>query len=380
MLRLTRDPILIEVGAEGLAEGQARALVTGVGAETIFSGQEQQRRSQRIASAHGLSASQGSPGRGRGSIGGQRDISSWFNGGAQSQPPPQSSSAWGPPPQDSSSGNRPYDPAETISANDNVYSSDSDAEQDDEFELDNEGNLKTILLDIRRDVRKINTKFDKMKKSVKSLQKSNSELRKQNVELQQAVGELRVQVSNLQTMAVQNADKNEKLEAHSRRNNLLIYGIEEDRDETFNSTEEKFRDYVRDELGIDDRDISTERVHRLKSRSKPSPIIAKFSFYKDRDNVLKKYRDLRKERETAAASNGEGQNDNVSAEGDTTNVKRVGEDFPKRVRDVRRKLIPFMKAAHADNKDAYLKYDKLCVEGKFYIYSEDTEQPVLTDK
>ena len=163
-----------------------------------------------------MSASQGSPGRGRGSKGEQRDISSWFIGGAQSKPPPQSSLAWGPTPQDSKSGNRPYDPAETISANDNVYSSDSDAEQDDKFELDNEGNLKTILLDIRRDVRKINTKFDKMKKSVKSQQKSNSELRKQNVELQQAVGELRVRVSNLQTMAVQIADKNEKLEAHSR--------------------------------------------------------------------------------------------------------------------------------------------------------------------
>ena len=92
-------------------------------------------------------------------------------------------------------------------------------------------------------------------------------------------------------MVIQNADKNEKLEAHSRRNNLLIYGIDQERDESVETTEEKFRDYVKDELGLDERDIPTERVHRLKSRSKPSPIIAKFSFYKDRDKVLKKYRD-----------------------------------------------------------------------------------------
>lgn len=68
-----------------------------------------------------------------------------------------------------------------------------------------------------------------------------------------------------------------------------------------------------------------------------------------------KYRDLRKERETAAATKGNEQNDNEQTDRNITNVKRVTEDFPKNVRDVRCKFIPFMKAAHADKKEAYLK-------------------------
>ena len=194
-----------------------------------FQGPGQQRRSECIASATGLTASQGGAGRGRG---GQCDISAWLHSGAQSQPvhTPQHAPAWGQTTQDS--GNQPYDPGEAMLTNDKVYSSDSNTEQDDENELDNESNVKAIhvLLDIRRDVRKINTKFYKMKRCVKELKKSNSELRKQNVELQQAVGELNVQVGDLQKMVIQNADKNEKLEAHSRRNNLLIYSIDQERD------------------------------------------------------------------------------------------------------------------------------------------------------
>ena len=143
-------------------------------------------------------------------------------------------------------------------------------------------------------------------------------------------------------------------------------------------TETKFRDYVDKELQLNEARIQTERVHRLKSKGKPSPIIVKFSFYKDRDIVLKKYRDMRKaEREANAGKNDNSENEN---EVGLEPAVRIGEDFPYRVRNVRRKLIPFLKKSFSEGKEAFLKYDKLCVEGDLYNYCKENKCPILIEK
>ena len=179
IIRLLLFLLLVVHGVESnpgpeTVRGRGRGSASGRGSgnrgrgRQYFQGPGQQRRSERIASATGLTASQGGAGRGRG---GQCDISAWLHGGAQSQPvhTPQHTPAWGQTTQDS--GNQPYNPGETMLTNDTVYSSDSNTEQDDGNELDNESNVKAILLDIRCDVRKINTKFDKMKKICKRTKK-----------------------------------------------------------------------------------------------------------------------------------------------------------------------------------------------------------------
>ena len=62
--------------------------------------------------------------------------------------------------------------------------------------------------------------------------------------------------------------------------------------------------------------------------------------------------------------------------GSLPNIMRIGEDFPVRVREMRRKLIPFLKDALANGKEVFLKYDKLRVDGVLYLYSNETKQPV----
>ena len=117
--------------------------------------------------------------------------------------------------------------------------------------------------------------------------------------------------------------------------------------ETWEQSEQIVRDYIRDELQLDDTDIRIERAHRLYSKNKPRPLIVKFSFYKDKEIVLKKYREL-----TKAARLQRNRDDNHSDTGsdrqndvDTTSGSsvKVSEDFPKRVRTVRALLIPFLK-------------------------------------
>ena len=262
----------------------------------------------------------------------------------------------------------------------------SDPETDTEYEIDpndidtdleGESNLKTILLDIRKDVKQINHKFDNMKKSIKDLKQSNKKLQRQNDNLTQTVSELKTQVHNLERVAQKNNEATERLEAQSRRSNLIIYGIEGDKNESWEASEDKFRHYISDELKVPEYNIRTERVHRLNTNSSPAPIIVKFSFFQDREKVLKAYREKRKaERQTGTTEEGQDSNNYV----EPIKTVRVGEDFPARVRNVRKKLWPFLRKCISEQKNAYIKYDKLIVDDNIYVYDYAKKAPVLVSK
>ena len=160
------------------------------------------------------------------------------------------------------------------------------------------------------------------------------------------MSDLKDQVDNLETTVQKITDANERMEAQSRRSNLIFYGIQGDKKESWETSEEKLREYLTDELHIDESRIQTERVHRLKTKSSPAPIIAKFSFFKGRDAVLKQYRQKRKDERELASAEG-GRNDDTDQSPETV---RVGEDFPVRVRNERKKLMPFLKKCLSKEK------------------------------
>jgi hypothetical protein len=51
----------------------------------------------------------------------------------------------------------------------------------------------------------------------------------------------------------------------------------------------------------------------------------------------------------------------------------VGEDFSKRVRDIRKKLTPHLKKAKEEGKKATIVYDYLLVDSKRYTVNESDE-------
>ena len=163
-------------------------------------------------------------------------------------------------------------------------------------------------------------------------------------------------------MVQKNTDANESMEAQSRRSNLIIYGIKGDKKESWETSELKFRQYLSDELEIDALKIRTERVYRLKTRSSPAPIIVKFSFFKDRDVILKTYRQKRKDvRESASAEGRDTENTEQLDE-----PLRFSEDFPVRIRNGRKKLMQFLRKYLSEGKNAYIKYDKLVIDNEIY--------------
>ena len=137
--------------------------------------------------------------------------------------------------------------------------------------------------------------------------------------------------------------------------------MKEEPRETWEETETKVRTYIKDELGIESENIQIERAHRPPGKYKPRPVIAKFSFYKDKNKILRKYKDKVKTKR-----------ENGTLRSDEETV-RISEDFPENVRRIRKLLIPFMKDAIESGKRAYLRFDKLVIDGATYVYREETQ-------
>ena len=206
-------------------------------------------------------------------------------------------------------------------------------------------------------------------------------MKEQNIRLTKQVTDLQATVCRLESRTRDTEIKNERLEAQSRRDNLRFHGFDDRRDENWEESESKVRVYISEELGVDDSSIQIERAHGLRSKNTPRPIIVKFTRYKDREKVLKAYREKRKAQNNAAPDGAMADpNGGDDEPHDIRRDIRVSEDFPERVIKVRTKLYPFLKSSLEKDYDAYLKYDRLIVDGQEYEYDYTRERPVPIPK
>ncbi|XP_052268336.1 uncharacterized protein LOC127869720 [Dreissena polymorpha] len=139
------------------------------------------------------------------------------------------------------------------------------------------------------------------------------------------------------------------LKSQSMRNNLVFTNIQEDNstgNETAEITETKLRNHLQEKLKIA-KDIADtirfERVHRSPGQpvsGKIRNIVAKFTFFKDREMVRREWKHL----------SGTG--------------CQMFEQFPPEVVEKRRKLVPKMKDAKKEGKRYCIVYDTLYVDGK----------------
>ncbi|XP_052225073.1 uncharacterized protein LOC127840700 [Dreissena polymorpha] len=138
------------------------------------------------------------------------------------------------------------------------------------------------------------------------------------------------------------------LQSQSMRNNLIFTSIPEATGnvmETPEMTEVKLRQHLVSAFKLSQEvatSIRFERVHRSPgspTHGKIRNIVAKFSFFKDREMVRKRWKEL-----------------------DGT-AFRVFEQFPPEVMMKRRQLVPKMKEARRLGKRAYLAYDTLYIDG-----------------
>lgn len=205
-------------------------------------------------------------------------------------------------------------------------------------------NTETRVTDLQKSVEFVSAQYDGMSDipvKVASVEKDLSAVKTENALLNEALVE----------MKKLNQDLKEDLldtKARSMRENLIFTNIDvrtESRDgRTFEDTESVLCDFLQRELHITD--IKFDRVHRIRSNPnyrsrdntvRPPPIVAKFTFYKDKELVRKSAHLLRGKR------------------------FGINEQFPDEIEQRRRMLYPHLRHARRTGKRANLIKDRLYV-------------------
>ena len=140
-------------------------------------------------------------------------------------------------------------------------------------------------------------------------------------------------------------------------NNLIIGGIEEVPFETEEQTRDKLGLFFRDDLQVPDvrlKNMKIDRIQRIGPRlpNKPRKILAACADNHDKNYV----KSFRKHIEDTQLF--------------------MHDQYPPDVVAYRKKLVPILKSAKDDGKEAYIKYNKLNVDGAVYTDGDYGKVPV----
>ena len=131
------------------------------------------------------------------------------------------------------------------------------------------------------------------------------------------------------------------LKCRRMRDYLLFFRIPKEKGENCENT---ILEFIENNLKLQNakEEIKIHRAHRIGTYrpEKVMPIVAKFAFYPDKERVQKASKNL-----------------NGTSYG-------VAEQYPPEVMEKRRKLVPIMKAARGEGKEAFIRVDKLYINKK----------------
>lgn len=182
--------------------------------------------------------------------------------------------------------------------------------------------------EIVREKRTENAKLKDMDARVNEMKRDNDELKLMLFEMRKLNTELKEDMLDMKS--------------RSMRDNLLFTNIQENENE---NTEQVLQNFLMNKMNITD--ISFERVHRLNRKAsttwqdrRPRTIVAKFTYFKDRERIRKSGRLLK---------------------GTQFGIQ---EQFPNEIEGRRKPLYPLLRQARQDQKKAAMVKDRLFVEGK----------------
>ncbi|CAJ1055550.1 uncharacterized protein LOC119127540 [Xyrichtys novacula] len=180
--------------------------------------------------------------------------------------------------------------------------------------------------------------------------------------LKQDNASLRMEVNTLKKLTADLQQKNHKMsndildmQSRSMRDNIIIHGLPETQKETYQSTEQLVKTFMKSTLKMEEREVDAirfSRVHRVgqaeSSRQKSRPIVAKVVDTKMKISIMGRGKELR------------GTNYSIS------------DQYPPEILRRRRLLHPVMTEVRKNNKKARLVTDKLYIDGKLYSNPEIT--------
>lgn len=202
-------------------------------------------------------------------------------------------------------------------------------------------------------------KIDKMTWEVESLKdaltyhtKEFDELTKSQLNQGKEIDELKKEVKDLKDQKSSMKQQLLEIQMEQMKENLMIYGIEEELNPKTEKCEDKVKAFVENRLEIvlDDSDIN--KAYRIGKRDntpqndgprKNRPFVVKLKNQRVKEMIKKAAPKLKGTR------------------------YGIGDQFPKEVADARKKLFPVLRRAKGQGKQAYIKYDKLYIDGRIYV-------------
>lgn len=209
--------------------------------------------------------------------------------------------------------------------------------------------MKNTISSVEHSAKAMSQIFDDVKKNHESELKSiKTNTRNLEENLKRSVNSIVQKNEELQSSIID-------LKSRSMRDNLIFSGIPETPNE---DCEAVLHHFLENKLKIDEY-ISFERVHRMgkpdEFKTKPRNIIAKFSFFKDREFVRRRAPQKLK----------------------NTNIW-VNEQFPPEIEERRKKLYPVLRLARQKHSHVRLVVDKLYIDGKLYNPEDKAEETLGT--
>lgn len=209
------------------------------------------------------------------------------------------------------------------------------------------------LKELTSDLKRVESAVTNVQERVTSIEKEICRL--QTLEQKLTVCEEACSSSNIQLLEL--LAKVDDLENRSRRNNLVIYGINEEVDEDWKSLEAIVKQEVFQKvLGIEVK--SLQRIRR----------VGKYHKERHRPIVLRLYDFAEKTRILSCCSKLKG-----------TKIA-ISEDFSKIVCDTRQKLWHSAAQDRAEGLKVSLIYDKLKVDGKLFVWDSQHNRRVRMTK
>ena len=175
--------------------------------------------------------------------------------------------------------------------------------------------IQSSLTKVTADVSTVSTKVVNMEKQLTDLEVSRNFDSQTLDKIQSKQKEIETSLKKMETIESEQKEKLLDLQSREMRDNLIFYGIDEEKDETDKDCVEKVLKLVENELKITHaKQILIHRAHRMGryQRTKTRLIVAKFAYFPNREEIRK------------AAKNFEGTN------------YSIGQQFPKEIQERRR--------------------------------------------
>ena len=229
--------------------------------------------------------------------------------------------------------------------------------------LDSLLKLIPLVQELKEDLKKLEEENESIRKSLTWAMNEITDLKK----FQTNTNEELCEAKELLLKVNQELDllqrRNIKLEAQSRRNNIKFYNVKEtENNDGFKETEIVLKRLLVDQLKMPKEEVANlefERVHRIPTRrskesdpGKPRSIIAKMSFYKDKNRIFQYVKNI-----------------------DRNTKIGVADDFPKEIEKIRKDLLPVLKNAKKEKAKAEFNVDKLIINGQIYRGPETENLP-----